>query len=98
MASHVVVLVTIYSASAELSAIDFYFMLHQDIIPLPKLKQYPKVLFRSTELPAQSASVNPLKLMSSPMEYFNSYLIVPRTYLRMCLVVAQCTHFGSTMN
>ena len=73
MALHVAMLATIYSGSAELSATNFCFLLHQDIIPNPTLNQYPKVLFRSIELPGQSASVNQFKLMSSPWEYFNPY-------------------------
>ena len=94
IASHVAILATIYSASAELIATDFYFSLHQEIILDPTLKQYPEVLFQSTELPAQSV----FNLTSSPRVYFNPYPTVQCTYLRMCLVVAQCTFFGSTMN
>ena len=45
MASHEVVLAAIYSASAELRAMNFYFLLHQQVIPDPMLKQYPIVLF-----------------------------------------------------
>ena len=88
MASHVVVLDAIYYDSTELSATDFCFMLHQDTIPDPMLRQYLEVLFLSTELPAQSAFVNPLNLMSSPQVYFNSSLTFPHTYLRMCLAAA----------
>ena len=77
MTSHEVVLAAIYLASAELSATDFCFLLHQEVIPDPRLKQYPLVLFRSTGLPVQSASVNPLNLMSLPRVYFSPSSIVP---------------------
>ena len=60
MASHEAVVAAIYYASVELSAMDFYFLMHQEVIPDPRLKQYPLVLFRSTVLLAQSALVNPL--------------------------------------
>ncbi len=49
---HEAVLAAIYSASAELRAMDFGFLLHQEVIPDPMLKKYLVVLFRSTELPA----------------------------------------------
>ena len=88
IASHVAVLVAIYSASTELRATDFCFLLHQDIILDPTLKQYSEVLFRSAELLAQSTSLNPFNLTSSPREYFNPYPTVLRTYLKMCLAVA----------
>ena len=45
MASREAVLATVYYASAELSATDFCFLLHQEVIPNPRLKQYPLVLF-----------------------------------------------------
>ena len=69
MASHEVVLAAKYSASDELKATDFCFLLHQEVIPDPMLKQYLEVLFRSTELPTQSASVNQLNLISFPLLY-----------------------------
>jgi hypothetical protein len=43
---------SIYSASAMLSATDFYFPLPQDIIAEPKLKHILEVLFMSSALPA----------------------------------------------
>jgi len=92
------VLAAIYSASPKLNAIEFYFLLHQETIPDPTLKQYPKVLFLSIEMPSQSTSVNPHNLTSSPWVYLNPYSAMPHTYLRMCLVAAQCTLFGFTMN
>ena len=60
MASHEAMLASIYFVSVELSATDFRFLLHQEVIPDPILKRYPKVLFQSTELAAQSAAMNPL--------------------------------------
>ena len=87
-----------YSASVVLNATDFYFLLHQDTIPNPTLKQYPKVLFMSIELPTQSVFVNSLSLTSSPLPYLILNLTVPHTYLRTCLAAAQCTLLGSTMN
>ena len=98
IASHVVVLTTIYSAFAELNATEFYFLLHQETIPDPTLKQYPEVLFLSTELPAQFASVHPQSPMSSSRVYFNPYSIMPRMYLIIWLAVDQCTLFGYTKN
>jgi hypothetical protein len=56
MASHDAKMAAIYSASVELRAIDFCFLLNQEIAPEPRLKQQPDVLFLSTLLPAQSAS------------------------------------------
>jgi hypothetical protein len=46
-------------ASAVLWAMEPYFLLDQEIIVEPKLKQYPEVLFRSTVLPIQSESIYP---------------------------------------
>jgi len=95
---HIVVLVAIYSAFVGLNATNYCFLPHQGTIPDPMLKQYLEVLFLSTELPTQSAFVYRHSLTSSLRVYFNPYLIVLRTYLKMCLVVVQCTLFGSTMN
>jgi hypothetical protein len=56
-ASLLAALEAMYSASAVLWAMEPYFLLDQEIITEPKLKQYPEVLFRSTVLPIQSESV-----------------------------------------
>ena len=98
MASHKVVLAAIYSASVVLSATYFCFLLHQEVIPDPMLKQYPVVLFRSIELPAQSASMIPRRMMSSPWVYFNPYLTISQIYQTTCLAATQYALFGSTMN
>jgi hypothetical protein len=45
MASQLAILVAIYSTSAELSAIEVYFLLNQVITIDPKMKQHPEVLF-----------------------------------------------------
>lgn len=98
IASHMVVLAATYTASAKLSATDFCFMLHQDTTLDPMLKQHPSVLFLSTKLPAQFASMNPHSLTPSPQVLLNPYLIVPHKYLKMCLVVVQCTLLDPTIN
>jgi hypothetical protein len=56
MASHDAKLVAMYSALAKLSAIDFCFLLNQEIALDPKLKQQLEVFFLSVVLPAQSTS------------------------------------------
>jgi len=48
-ASQEAMLVAIYFASAVLKAIDFYFLLIQDIEADPKEKQHSKVLLRSSK-------------------------------------------------
>ena len=58
-ASLLAALAAVYSASAVLWAMEPYFLLDQEIIAEPKLKQYPEVLFRSTTLPIQSELVKP---------------------------------------
>jgi len=69
-ASQEAILASMYSASAVLKAIDFCFLLIQDIEADPKEKQHPKVLLQSTTLPAQSTSVYPSSL-TSPAVYLN---------------------------
>ena len=81
-----------------LKATDFCFLLHQETIPDPTLKKYLEIIFPSNELSAQSASMNLHSLTSSPLVYLNPYSTVPRTYLKICLTVAQYTLFGSTIN
>ena len=97
MAWHEAVLVAIYSASTELKATYLCFLLHQEVIPDTMLKPYPVVLFRSTELLAQTTPVNPLSLMSLPWVYISPCSIIPHIYLITCLAVAQSALFGSTM-
>ena len=46
--------VAMYYASVELSATEDCFLLNQEIIPDPRLKQHPEVLLRFVELPVQS--------------------------------------------
>jgi len=60
-------LATIYPALAVLKAIDFCFLLIQDIEADPKVKQHSEVLLRSTTLPAQLALV----YLTSPIVYLN---------------------------
>jgi hypothetical protein len=53
---------SMYSASAVLRAIlDCFLLCHEIIVDL-KLKQHPEVLFLSATLPAQSASVYPIRV------------------------------------
>ena len=52
-------IVSMYFASSELSAIDRCFLLYQETVVDPMLKIPPDVLFLSDGLPAQSASVKP---------------------------------------
>jgi hypothetical protein len=56
MASQLVVLPTIYSAFAKLSATKVCFLLNQAIIVDPKLNQHVEVLFLFVVLLAQSES------------------------------------------
>jgi hypothetical protein len=44
-ASQLATLAAMYSASAVLWAMEPYFLLDQEVIAEPKLKQYPEVLF-----------------------------------------------------
>ena len=69
-ASQVAMLAAMYSALAVLKATDFCFLLIQEIEVDPKEKQHPEVLFWSTTLPAQLASVYPSSL-TSPAVYLN---------------------------
>jgi hypothetical protein len=66
MASHDATLASMYSASAELNATDFFFLLNQETTPDPKLKKHLEVLFLSTVLLAQFASVKPINFTQSP--------------------------------
>ena len=91
-------LAAIYSASVILSATEVCFLLNQDIIVDPKLKQQPETLFLSTALRAQSESIYPCNLTSSPKTYLTPYPIVPHKYLNTCFVATQCTCLGSTIN
>jgi hypothetical protein len=68
------------------SVIEVCFLLIQDIIVDPKLKQHPKVLFLSTSLHAQSESVYPYNPTSPPETYLRPYPIIPRKYLNTCFV------------
>ena len=61
-ASLLAALAAVYSAFAVLWAIGLCFLLDQEIIAEPRLKQYPEVLFRSTTLPIQSESVKPCNI------------------------------------
>ena len=69
MTSHEAVLAAIYSASDELRATNFCFLLHEEVIPDPMLKQYLEVLFESIELPTQFVSINLLNLISLLLVY-----------------------------
>jgi hypothetical protein len=68
-ASMLAALVAMYSASVVLWAMEPCFLLDQEIIVEPKLKQYPEVLFRSTLLPIQSESVKPWSI-TPPLEVY----------------------------
>jgi len=61
-ASQEAMLAAMYSASVVLKATDFCFLLIQDIEANAKERQHPEVLFQSSILPAQSASVYPSSL------------------------------------
>ena len=73
IASHVAKLVAMYSASAELSAMDIFFLLYQETAVDPILKIPPDVLFLSVGLPAQSASMKPCNFTSSVCLYHKPY-------------------------
>jgi hypothetical protein len=57
MASQLAEHASMYSASVVLSAILDGFLLYQEIMVDPRLKEHPEVLFLSKTLPAQSESV-----------------------------------------
>jgi hypothetical protein len=87
-----------YSASVEPSATEVCFLLNQDIIVDPKLKQHPQVLFLSIALPPQSESVYPCNFASPSPRYLIPYSTVPLKNLSTCFDVTQCSCLGSTMN
>jgi hypothetical protein len=51
MASQLAILVAMYFASPKLSATEVCFLLNQDIIAKPELKQHPEVFFLFIALP-----------------------------------------------
>ena len=53
-----------YSASVVLSEIMVYFILNQEIMHDPKLKQHPEVFFLSLALPPQYEYAYPCNLIS----------------------------------
>ena len=57
--SQATMLATTYSASIELNATDFCFLLNQETTPNSMLKQQPEVIFQSSTHPAQSTFVKP---------------------------------------
>jgi len=67
-----------------LKAIELCFLLHQETMVDPKVKQQPDVLFQSSALLAQSASTYPCKLKSTLEAYLEPYPIVPCIYLNTC--------------
>ena len=71
IASLQAVLAAMYSASVVLWETEPCFLLYQEIIAEPKLKQYPEVLFRSTMLQPQSESVYPSN-KTPPLEAYLS--------------------------
>ena len=97
-ASRTTTLNAIYSASVVLKATELCFLLHQDTMEDPKVKQQPDVLFRSTALPARSASAYPCKLMSTMEAYLRPYPIVPWRYLNTCFTTIQWVCLDWLMN
>ena len=63
-----------YSASAEMCAIDLYFLLYQETVVDPMLKISLDVLFLSDGLPTQSASVKPSSFTPSICLYYRNLL------------------------
>jgi hypothetical protein len=77
MVSQLAVLAAMYSASADLSAMEVYFLLSHDIITDPKLKQHPKVLLLSVALLAKFESVYPCNFTSPSPRCLRPYSTVP---------------------
>jgi hypothetical protein len=98
MASQLAVLAAMYSASAELSAMKFFFLPNQDIIVDPNLKQHLEVLFLTAALLSQLESVYSCNFTSPSPRYLRPYSTVPLKYLSTCFATTQCSCHGYTMN
>jgi hypothetical protein len=83
-----------YFASVGLKATKLCFLLDQETMEDPKVKQQPYVLFWSIALLAQSTSEYPYNLMSTLEAYLRPYPTVPCRYLNTCFIVIQCVCFG----
>jgi hypothetical protein len=87
-----------YYVSLELSAMKFCFLLNQDIIVDPKLKQHLEVLFLFVALSTQSEFEFPCNFTSPSPKYLKPYSSVPLKYLSTCFAATQCSYLSSTMN
>ena len=78
-----------YSSSMVVKATKFCFLLHEETMADPKVKQQPDVLFRSTTILAESTSAYRCNLVSTPEAYLRPYPTVPRRYLSTCFAAIQ---------
>ena len=77
----------IYSASIMERKMEDCFLLDQDTKQFPKKNVVPLVLFRSTTLLTQSASVNVFKLKYWLFGYHNPYFKPPFKYLKILFML-----------
>ena len=87
MASQLAIPTAMYFAFVELSAMEVCFLLNQDIITDPKLKQHHWVLFLFVALPAQFESEYPCIFTSPSPIYLIPYSTVPLNYLSVLLLL-----------
>ena len=97
IASHAAWLAAMYSASVELSATNFCFLLYQETVVDPILKIPPDVLFFSVGFPAKPTSVKPCNFTSSVCLYHNPYSDVPLRYLKTFFYAFQKILVGLTI-
>jgi hypothetical protein len=83
------VVVAIYSAFVVNREIEECFFLNQDTRLLPRKNFPPLVLFLSSTLPSQSASVYVVRVKYSPLEYHKPKSKVPFRYLN--IIFTACT-------
>ena len=97
IASHATKIAAMYSAFAEMSAMESYFLLYQENSVDLILKIPSDVLFLSVGLPSQSTFVKPCNFTSSDCLYHNPYPDVHLRYLNTCLHAFQKSLVGLTI-
>jgi hypothetical protein len=86
--------VAMYSSYVVDKEIEDCFLFNQDTKQFPKKNAHPLVLFLSSTLPAQSASVYVVRVKYSPFGYHSPKSIVSLRYLRIILITTTCDYFG----
>jgi hypothetical protein len=92
------VVVSMYSSSVVDNEIEDCFLLSQDTKWSPKKNAPPLVLFLSSTLLAQSASVYVVRVKYSPFGYHNPNSKVPFKYLNIRLTAYTCVSLGAAWN